>query len=103
VLVRVKAAGVNPVDWKTRATGGVLGRPPFTVGWDVAGVVTALGSGVTRFAVGDRVFGMPRLPHEAAAYAEYVTSRSRQLARTPDRLSDVECAALCDDDRSRAG
>ena len=39
VLVRVAAAGVNPVDWKTRARGGFLGEPPFTVGWDVAGVV----------------------------------------------------------------
>jgi NADPH:quinone reductase-like Zn-dependent oxidoreductase len=94
VLVRAAAAGVNPVDWKTRARGGMLGKPPFTVGWDVAGVVAALGGGVTRFNVGDRVFGMPRFPHEAAAYAEYVTSPSRQLARTPDRLSDIEAAAL---------
>ena len=94
VLVRVAAAGVNPVDWKTRATGGGLGDPPFTVGWDVAGVVAAVGVGVTRFAVGDRVFGMPRFPREAAAYAEYVTSRSRQLARIPERLSDVEAGAL---------
>jgi NADPH:quinone reductase-like Zn-dependent oxidoreductase len=94
VLVRVAAAGVNPVDWKTRANGGFLGRPPFTVGWDVAGVVEAVGFGVTRFAVGDRVFGMPRFPREAAAYAEYVTSPSRQLARTPDRIADVEAAAL---------
>jgi NADPH:quinone reductase-like Zn-dependent oxidoreductase len=94
VLVRTAAAGVNPVDWKTRADGGMLGRPPFTVGWDVAGVVEAVGGGVTRFAVGDRVFGMPRFPREAAAYAEYVTSPSRQLARTPERLSDVEAAAL---------
>jgi NADPH:quinone reductase-like Zn-dependent oxidoreductase len=94
VLVRVRAAGVNPVDWKTRAGKGPLRQPPFTVGWDVAGEVAAVGGGVTRFAVGDRVFGMPRFPHEAAAYAEYVTSRSRQLARTPDRLSDVEAAAL---------
>ena len=39
VLVRVAAAGVNPVDWKVRARGGFLGEPPFTVGWDVAGVV----------------------------------------------------------------
>ena len=54
----------------------------------------ALGGGVTRFAVGDRVFGMPRFPREAAAYAEYVTSPSRQLARTPEGLSDVEAAAL---------
>jgi NADPH:quinone reductase-like Zn-dependent oxidoreductase len=94
VLVKVAAAGVNPVDWKTRATGGMLGSPPFTVGWDVAGVVEQLGYGVTRFAVGDRVFGMPRFPREAAAYAEFVTSPSRQLARIPGRLSDVEAAAL---------
>jgi NADPH:quinone reductase-like Zn-dependent oxidoreductase len=94
VLVRTSAAGVNPVDWKTRARGGFLGDPPFTVGWDVAGVVEAVGLGVTRFAPGDRVFGMPRFPREAAAYAEYVTSPSRQLARTPDELSDVEAAAL---------
>ena len=94
VLVRVKAAGVNPVDWKTRAHGGFLGQPPFTIGWDVAGVVEEVGGGVTRFALGDRVFGMPRFPHEAAAYAEYVTSPSRQLARIPDGLGDVEAAAL---------
>ena len=94
VLVRVAAAGVNPVDWKVRAGGGFLGQPPFTVGWDVAGVVEELGRGVTRFAVGDRVFGMPRFPKEAAAYAEYVTSPSRQLARTPESIGDVEAAAL---------
>jgi NADPH:quinone reductase-like Zn-dependent oxidoreductase len=94
VLVRMAAAGVNPVDWKVRARGSLLGQPPFTVGWDIAGVVEAVGFGVTRFAPEDRVFGMPRFPHEAAAYAEYVTSPSRQLARTPERLSDVEAAAL---------
>jgi NADPH:quinone reductase-like Zn-dependent oxidoreductase len=94
VLVRTAAAGVNPVDWKVRARGGFLGQPPFTVGWDVAGVVEELGAGVTRFSVGDRVFGMPRFPREAAAYAEYVTSPSRQLARIPDGLGDVEAAAL---------
>jgi NADPH:quinone reductase-like Zn-dependent oxidoreductase len=94
VLVRVAAAGVNPVDWKTRTRGGFLGEPPFTVGWDVAGVVEELGRGVTRFEPGDRVFGMPRFPREAAAYAEYVTSPSRQLARIRDGLGDVEAGAL---------
>jgi NADPH:quinone reductase-like Zn-dependent oxidoreductase len=94
VLVRVAAAGVNPVDWKTRTRGGFIGEPPFTVGWDVAGTVEAVGMGVTRFAAGDRVFGMPRFPREAAAYAEQVTSPSRQLARTPHALADVEAAAL---------
>ncbi len=94
VLVRTLAAGVNPVDWKVRARGGFLGEPPFTVGWDVAGVVEEIGFGVTRFSVGDRVFGMPRFPREAAAYAEYVTSPSRQLALIPDALDDVEAGAV---------
>jgi NADPH:quinone reductase-like Zn-dependent oxidoreductase len=94
VLVRTAAAGVNPVDWKTRARGGLIGDPPFTVGWDVAGIVETAGRGVTRFQPGDRVFGMPRFPHQAAAYAEYVTSPSRQLARIPDGLGYVEAGAL---------
>jgi NADPH:quinone reductase-like Zn-dependent oxidoreductase len=95
VLVRVAAAGVNPVDWKVRSRGGgFLGDPPFTVGWDVAGTVEELGPGVTWLEPGDRVFGMPRFPAEAAAYAEYVTSPSRQLARTPDAWSDVEAGAV---------
>jgi NADPH:quinone reductase-like Zn-dependent oxidoreductase len=45
VLVRVRAAGVNPVDWKTRAGNGSLRRLPLTVGWDVSGVVEAVGGG----------------------------------------------------------
>lgn len=94
VLVRVAAAGVNPVDWKVRRGGGFLGEPPFTVGWDVAGVVEELGMGVTWLSVGDRVFGMPRFPREAACYAEYVASPSRHLARIPERWSDVEAAAV---------
>jgi NADPH:quinone reductase-like Zn-dependent oxidoreductase len=93
VLVRVHAAGVNPVDWKVRTRGGFL-QPPFTVGWDVAGVVEATGYGVTRFAPGDRVFGMPRFPREAGAYAEFVTSPSRQLARIPEGLGDVDAGAI---------
>jgi NADPH:quinone reductase-like Zn-dependent oxidoreductase len=94
VLVRVAAAGVNPVDWKVRAAGGFLGEPPFTVGWDVAGVVEAVGFGVTWLAPGDRVFGMPRFPREAACYAEYVTSPSRHLTRIPSSLTEVEAAAI---------
>jgi NADPH:quinone reductase-like Zn-dependent oxidoreductase len=97
IRVRVTAAGVNPVDWKTRAGGGmagVLGTPPFVLGWDVAGVVDAVGFGVTRFAVGDRVYGMPWFPRQAGAYAEFVTAPSGQFARVPDGLDDVHAAAL---------
>jgi NADPH:quinone reductase-like Zn-dependent oxidoreductase len=97
VLVRVAAAGINPVDWKTRRYGGnpkAVGEPPFILGWDVAGVVEETSRSLTRFAVGDRVFGMPWFPRLARAYAEYVTSPARQLARTPDTLTDEQAAGL---------
>jgi NADPH:quinone reductase-like Zn-dependent oxidoreductase len=97
VQVRVHAAGINPVDFKTREGGGmcsVLGDPPFTVGWDVCGEVTAVGMGVTRFAVGDVVFGMPWFPREAGAYAEFVTAPSRHFERKPGALSVEEAGAL---------
>ncbi|MGK5729426.1 NADP-dependent oxidoreductase [Streptomyces sp. URMC 124] len=96
ILVRVRAAGVNPADWKTRergafATGAV---PPFTLGFDVAGVVEAVGAGVTVFRPGDEVFGMPRFPYPAGAYAEYVTAPARHFAPRPHGLDHVRAAAL---------
>lgn len=97
VQVRVHAAGVNPVDFKTRSGRGVsalLGEFPHCVGWDVSGVVTEVGAGVTRFAVGDEVFGMPWFPREAGAYAEYVTAPSRHFAPKPHVLSHDEAGAL---------
>lgn len=94
VLVRVLACGVNPVDWKTRAGSGVPLPLPLTVGWDVSGVVEEVGAGVTRFRPGDEVFGMPRFPGAANAYAQYVTARSRQLARKPAGLSHEQAAGL---------
>ncbi|GAA5171983.1 NADP-dependent oxidoreductase [Pseudonocardia eucalypti] len=97
VRVRVEAAGVNPVDWKTRAGDGmahVMGDPPMVLGWDVSGVVDKIGPGVTRFAVGDPVFGMPWFPRRAGAYAEYVTAPSRHFAARPARLGAMEAAAL---------
>lgn len=93
VLVRVHAAGVNPVDWKSRAAGNLV-DPPWTPGWDVAGVVEAVGFGVTILQPGDRVFGMPAFPREAGAYAEFATARARQLVKTPSSISDTEAAAI---------
>ncbi|GGT09744.1 NADP-dependent oxidoreductase [Streptomyces griseoviridis] len=96
-LVRVRAAGVNPVDWQTRAGGGVatrLGPPPFTVGWDLAGEVVSLGADAGGLRVGDRVFGMSRFPAQAAAYAEYAVVPVRDLAPVPARLGLVHAAAL---------
>jgi len=96
VLVRVHAAGVNPVDWKTRAGGGMAGLQtfPLVLGWDVSGVVEEVGFGVTTLRPGDEVYGMPRFPQAASAYAEYVTAPSRHFARKPKGLTHVEAGAL---------
>ncbi|MEU8922409.1 NADP-dependent oxidoreductase [Kitasatospora sp. NPDC048545] len=95
VLVRVHAAGVNPVDWKTRAGGALIewGDVP-AVGWDVSGTVEAVGPGVGLFRPGDEVFGMPLFPRQAGAYAEYAVAPARHLARKPAALTHVEAAAL---------
>ncbi|MFD0352349.1 NADP-dependent oxidoreductase [Streptomyces sp. NPDC127110] len=96
VLVRVHAAGVNPADWKTRRRGefGAGVRPPFTLGFDVSGVVEAVGAGVTLFRAGDEVFGMPRFPHPAGAYADYVTAPARHFAPRPGGLTHIQAGAL---------
>ncbi|MFG2980869.1 NADP-dependent oxidoreductase [Streptomyces sp. NPDC048258] len=95
ILVRVHAAGVNPVDWKTRASGGLIawGETPI-VGWDVSGTVEAVGPGVTLYRAGDEVYGMPLFPRQAGGYAEYVTAPARHFARKPASLDHVQAAAL---------
>ncbi|MBB4717329.1 NADPH:quinone reductase-like Zn-dependent oxidoreductase [Streptomyces luteogriseus] len=94
VLVRVRAAGVNPTDWKHRATGGFLGEPPFVLGWDVSGVVEAVGIGVVAFAPGDEVFGMLPYPYGHGSHAEYVIAPVRALTRKPAAVDHTQAGAL---------
>ena len=94
VLVRVRAAGVNPTDWKYREHGGALGAPPFVLGWDVSGVVEATGAGAALYKPGDEVFGMLRYPFSNGAYAEYVVAPTRTFARKPAEIDHVQAGAL---------
>jgi NADPH:quinone reductase-like Zn-dependent oxidoreductase len=94
VLVRVAAAGVNPADAMNRQTGVFSGTPPFVLGWDLAGVVEAVGPGVTLWVPGDEVFGLLPFPRGGGAYAEFAIAPARALVRKPARLSPVEAAAL---------
>jgi len=97
VLIRAHAAGINPVDWKTRKGQGVAGHmPPFPIilGWDVSGTIAALGAGVNDFRVGDDVFGMIRFPKMGSAYAEYVSSPADHVALKPKSLDHVQAAAV---------
>ncbi|WP_371667744.1 NADP-dependent oxidoreductase [Streptomyces sp. NBC_00289] len=94
VLVRVRAAGLNPTDWKHRANGGFLGEPPFVLGWDVSGVVEAVGIGVARFAPGDEVFGLLPYPFGHGSHAEYVIAPARALAPKPAVIDHTQAGAL---------
>ncbi len=94
ILVAVRAAGVNPTDWKHRAAGLFLNRLPLVLGWDVSGVVEAVGFGVTLFKPGDEVFGMLPYPHGVGSHAEYVTGPARAFAHKPAGIDHVQAGAL---------
>ena len=94
VRLRVHAADVNPVDLYARRE-DYLGYKgfPMVLGWDVSGVVDALGTGVDEYEVGDEVYGMIRFPGQGRAYAEYATAPVSEIAPKPQNLSHAEAAA----------
>lgn len=99
VLVRTRAAGVNPVDWKIREGYLQAAYPhhlPIIPGWDVAGVVEAVGPAVTTgLEVGDEVFGYVRRDDvKFGTAAELVPAPERTLARLPTGLSFEEAASV---------
>ncbi|MGP2437814.1 NADP-dependent oxidoreductase [Streptomyces sp. JW3] len=94
ILVRVRAAGLNPTDFKHRANGGFLGAPPFVLGWDVSGTVEAAGIGVAEFRPGDEVFGMLSYPYGHGSHAEYVAAPARGFWHKPAGIDHVQAGAL---------
>lgn len=98
VLVEVRAASANPVDWKLRA--GYLKdmaplTMPATLGGDFAGIVAAVGPGTSEFKVGDRVYGYASLlSGGSGSFAEAVAAKLSTLAPAPRNTSFVEAAAL---------
>lgn len=94
ILVRVRAASVNPTDWTHRANGGFLGNPPFVLGWDLSGVVEAVGVGVARFRPGDEVYGLLSYPFGHGAHADYVAAPASWFAHKPAGIDHVQAAAL---------
>src|ERR671931_672100 len=95
VLVRVHAAGINPIEASIRSGAfPLLGEPPFVLGWDISGVVEHSTPDTWRFQPGDEVYGMPFFPRAANGYAEYVAAPARQLARKPASLDHAHAAAL---------
>lgn len=97
VLVRVVAAGVNPIDAKTRAGRGMssaIDSWPAVLGLDVSGVVVRAPFDAHPFPAGTEVYGMAAVPRTPGTYAEYVVVPTLSLARKPVSLSHVEAAGV---------
>jgi NADPH:quinone reductase-like Zn-dependent oxidoreductase len=100
VLVRVRAAGVNPADWAIMSGLPYIARPMYGTGkpknpvrgTDVAGEVEAVGASVTRFRPGDQVFGWSG--HLGGAFAEYVSVSEAALVSKPTKLTFEQAAAV---------
>jgi NADPH:quinone reductase-like Zn-dependent oxidoreductase len=104
VLIRVHAVGTNPAEWRGRA--GFPDVPekfrsaipkvsrPNIPGFDVSGIVEAVGPDVTAFHEGDAVYGMLRFPQGGRAYAEYTTAPVTDLAHKPATVDHIHAAAI---------
>lgn len=98
VLIQVRAAGVNPVDWKIRE--GLLKTRlphqfPIIPGWDVAGTVAAIGTGCRRFKKGAAVYAYARKPIiKDGCYAEFVVLPERNVADKPASLDFAQAASI---------
>lgn len=98
VLIRVKAAGINPVDWKVREgylDGVFPSHFPLVPGWDVAGVVERVGPAVTEFSPGDEVVAYDREDHiQNGTYAEFTAAPVRTVARKPQTATWAQAGGL---------
>jgi NADPH:quinone reductase-like Zn-dependent oxidoreductase len=99
VLIRIHAAGVNPIDWKVREGHAKEFLPhkfPLILGWDLSGVVEEVGPGPAaagRFKIGDEVYSCPD-PTRNGAYADYIVVRESQLALKPKSLHHIRAATV---------
>ncbi|WP_085522563.1 NADP-dependent oxidoreductase [Tuberibacillus sp. Marseille-P3662] len=96
VLIEMYATSINPIDWKVRE-GHLQERLkfafPIILGWDAAGVISDVGSGVHDFEVGDRVFTRPPTTNRGT-YAEYITAPADLVTKLPDKISFNEGASI---------
>ena len=98
VLVETKGISLNPADIMCKSSDEMLGmmfddERPILLGWDLSGIVKEVGSNVSKFQVGDRVFGMINFPGQGKTYAEYVAAPESHLAKIPENTNFIDAAA----------
>lgn len=99
VLIENYATSINPIDWKARQgmlKGMFNWQFPVVLGWDVAGIITAVGSAVTDFKVGDQVFARPDIEQDGTrgSYAEFVAVKADKVAYKPNNIDFATAAAV---------
>jgi NADPH:quinone reductase-like Zn-dependent oxidoreductase len=97
LLVKVSAAGINPIDAKTRSGKGVsyaISQYPAILGGDFSGVVVATAFTAHRLQPGDAVYGMMSVPRSQGSYAEYVPVSALSVARRPRNLTATQAAGV---------
>lgn len=96
IVIRVHAAGVNPIDWKVcqgYAKNWLQHRLPLIPGWDVSGVVSAVGSRTDEFKIGDNIYGRLDINRDGA-YAEYAVARGQHMALKPRTIDHIHAASI---------
>ncbi|MDR3678331.1 MAG: NADP-dependent oxidoreductase [Flavipsychrobacter sp.] len=96
VLIKITACAINPIDWKVRQGHGKERMPitfPFILGWDVSGTIAAIGSLVSHYNPGDKVFTRPNSSRNGG-YAEYIAVRASEITAAPANISLPHLAGI---------
>jgi NADPH2:quinone reductase len=94
VLMQIRACGFNPIDYQIRQAGFEALEPPMVLGFEVAGVVSDIGSGITTLARGQEVMAWLGGPSLAGGYAEYAAVPAAFVTRKPEKVSFAQAAAV---------
>ncbi|KAM0708230.1 hypothetical protein Q7P35_004880 [Cladosporium inversicolor] len=95
VGIKITATAVNPVDWKMRDHDAFIKEYPAILGSDAAGMIVAVGSNVTRFSVGDRVFFQGIIgDYDSSTFQQYCKMPAALVSATPENISDLEAAGI---------
>ncbi|KAF5359794.1 hypothetical protein D9756_003555 [Leucocoprinus leucothites] len=94
LLLKIKATALNPVDWKIQKYGAFVKEFPAVLGTDLSGEVVAVGEGVTKFEVGDRVFCQGRFSNDYASFQEFTLADEYHLAKIPSNISYEQAASI---------
>ena len=95
VAIKIIAKAINPVDWKMRDRPGIVQSWPAIAGSDAAGEIAALGSAVTGFEVGERVFFLGRVGKiDYSTFQQYCKMPAVLVSKTPSNISDEQAAGI---------